>query len=60
MELAECNVAPPARPWTSPAMAGFVKAVDDVNWLADTSQGFLWRILPQHGHGPSASSRATR
>jgi hypothetical protein len=49
MELAECNVALPAAPLDAPAMAGFVKAVDDVNWLADTSKGFLWRLPPQDG-----------
>ncbi len=49
MELAECNVALPAAALDAPAMSGFVKAVDDVNWLADTSKGFLWRLPPQDG-----------
>lgn len=49
MELAQCNVALPKAPLDDPVMAGFVKAVDDVNWLADHSSGFLWRMLPQHG-----------
>lgn len=26
-----------------PAMASFVRAIDDVNWLADQSPGFVWR-----------------
>lgn len=50
MELAQCNVALPKAPLDDPVMAGFVKAIDDVNWLADNSPGFLWRLLPQHGH----------
>ena len=50
MELAQCNVALPKAPLDDPVMAGFVKVIDDVNWLADTSPGFLWRLLPQHGH----------
>ena len=50
MELAQCNVALARAPLEDPVMAGFVKAIDDVNWLADHSTGFLWRLLPQHGH----------
>lgn len=50
MELAQCNVALAKAPLDDPVMAGFVKAIDDVNWLADRSPGFLWRLLPQHGH----------
>jgi hypothetical protein len=50
MELAQCNVALAQAALDDPVMAGFVKAIDDVNWLADHSPGFLWRLLPQHGH----------
>ena len=50
MELAQCNVALPKAPLDDPVMAGFVKAIDDVNWLADRSPGFVWRLLPQHDH----------
>ena len=48
-ELAECNVALPAAPLDAPAMAGFLKAIDDVNWLADKSDGLRWRLAPQEG-----------
>lgn len=48
-ELAEVNVALPRAPLHSPAMAGFLKALDDVNWLADRSAGFVWRLRPVHG-----------
>jgi len=50
MELAQCNVALARAPLDDAVMAGFVKAIDDVNWLADHSPGFVWRLLPQHGH----------
>lgn len=49
MELAQCNVALARAPLDDPVMAGFVKALDDVNWLAERSTGFAWRLLPQHG-----------
>lgn len=49
MHLAEVNVALARAPLDTPVMAGFLKAFDDVNWLADQSPGFVWRLLPQHG-----------
>ena len=49
MQLAQVNVALPAAPLESPVMSGFVKAIDDVNWLADRSPGFVWRLPPQDG-----------
>ncbi len=36
-------------------MAGFLKALDDVNWLADKSPGFVWRLRP--GEGPVTLGR---
>ncbi|MDQ4069483.1 MAG: DUF3291 domain-containing protein [Actinomycetota bacterium] len=47
--LAEVNVALPREPLDAPAMAGFVRALDDVNWLADRSAGFVWRMRPAEG-----------
>ena len=47
--IAEVNVALPRAPLDAPAMAGFLKALDDVNWLADRSPGFVWRLRPTHG-----------
>ena len=49
MQLAQVNVALTRAPLDDPVMAGFVKAVEDVNWLAEKSAGFLWRLVPQHG-----------
>jgi hypothetical protein len=49
MHLAEVNVALARAALDTPVMAGFLKAFDDVNWLAEKSPGFVWRLLPQHG-----------
>lgn len=48
-QLAQVNVARPRAPLESPEMAGFVRAIGDVNWLADRSAGFVWRLPPQDG-----------
>jgi hypothetical protein len=48
-QLAEVNVALPRAPLDAAVMAGFLKAIDDVNWLADRSAGFVWRLRPRHG-----------
>ncbi len=58
--LAQVNVALPRASLDDPAMSGFVHAVDDVNWLADRSAGFVWRLSPRHGPvtlGPLAGHR---
>ena len=47
--LAQVNVALPRAPLDSPVMAGFLKVLDDVNWLADRSPGFVWRRRPESG-----------
>ena len=49
LHLAQVNVALPKAPLDSPVMAGFLKVLDDVNWLADRSPGFVWRRRPEHG-----------
>jgi hypothetical protein len=43
------NVALPHAGLDSPVMAGFVRVLDDVNWLAEQSPGFVWRRRPDHG-----------
>jgi hypothetical protein len=49
MQLAEVNVALPRGALDAPVMAGFLRAVDDVNWLAEKSPGFVWRRRPEAG-----------
>lgn len=43
MQLAEVNVARLRAPIEEPSMAPFARALDDVNWLAERSPGFVWR-----------------
>jgi hypothetical protein len=42
-QLAQVNVARLRSSLDDPAMASFVRAVGDVNWLAEQSSGFVWR-----------------
>lgn len=49
MELAEVNVARLRAPIEDPALSGLVRALEDVNWLADKSSGFVWRHRPEQG-----------
>lgn len=46
-QLAQTNVARPRAPLDAPEMSGFVRALGDVNWLADQSPGFVWRHRPE-------------
>lgn len=48
-QLAQVNVARPRAPLEAPEMASFLRAIEDVNWLAEKSTGFVWRLPPQHG-----------
>ena len=47
--LAEANVARLRAPLDDATMAGLVRALDDVNWLAERSPGFVWRHRPDPG-----------
>ena len=42
--LAQVNVAKMLAPIDSPIMAGFVAKLDEINALADESEGFVWRL----------------
>lgn len=48
-QLAEVNVARLREPLESPSMTGLLRALDDVNWLAERSPGFVWRLRPADG-----------
>lgn len=48
-ELAQVNVALPRAPLDSPALAGFVAALEPVNALADRAAGFVWRLQTDAG-----------
>ncbi len=44
--LAQVNIARMKAPLTDPLMAGFVARLDEINALADASEGFVWRLQP--------------
>jgi hypothetical protein len=47
--LAQVNIALPVEPLTSPRLAGFVAALDEINALADAAPGFVWRLRTEDG-----------
>lgn len=51
-QLAQVNIQRLREPLESPGMAGLVKSLADVNWLADQSPGFVWRHRPGPDAGP--------
>jgi len=42
--LAQINIAKMVAPIDSPVMADFVANLDSINALAETSEGFVWRL----------------
>jgi hypothetical protein len=51
--LAQLNIARMLFPLESPEMADFVSNLDYINALADSSEGFVWRLM---GDGNDATS----
>jgi hypothetical protein len=51
--LAQLNIARMLFPLESPEMADFVDNLDRINALADSSEGFVWRLM---GDGNDATS----
>jgi hypothetical protein len=47
--LAQVNIALPVEPLTSPRLAGFVNALEEINALADAAPGFVWRLQTEDG-----------
>jgi hypothetical protein len=47
--LAQLNIARMKHPLESPEMADFVARLEDINALADTSPGFVWRLQTEAG-----------
>ena len=58
MLLAQINVARMRAAPDSPAMGGFMAAVDPVYRLADGSAGFVWRLPGAGGHMPTCRDDA--
>ena len=49
-ELAQVNIARLKAPLDSPQLKDFVDALDPVNAVADTSDGFVWRLQSDSGN----------
>lgn len=47
--LAQVNIALPLEPLTTPRLADFVAALDEINALADAAPGFVWRLQTEDG-----------
>ena len=50
-QLAQANVAALRAPLDDPAMRDFVAALGPVHRLAEGSDGFVWRLRTDGGHG---------
>ncbi|MFB7247779.1 DUF3291 domain-containing protein [Streptomyces populi] len=48
-ELAQVNIARLKAPLDSPQLKGFVEALEPVNAVADTADGFVWRLQDDSG-----------
>ena len=51
--LAQLNIAIPKAPLDSPAMADFMNALDRINGIADSADGFVWRLQTEAGNATS-------
>jgi hypothetical protein len=52
-QLAQVNIARMIAPLDDPIMAEFVARLDEVNALADSSPGFIWRLQSPEGNATS-------
>lgn len=48
LQLAQVNIARMLAPIDSPVMADFVANLDRINALAESSDGFIWRLKDEH------------
>ncbi len=48
--IAQLNIARMRTPLEDSAMAGFVARLDEINGLADSSPGFVWRLKSEGGN----------
>ena len=52
-QLAQVNIARMLAPLTDTQMVGFVARLDEINAIADTSPGFVWRLQTEEGNATS-------
>lgn len=55
--LAQFNIAAARHPTDDPRMADFMNALDELNSVADSSPGFVWRLVDE-GSNDATSLRA--
>src|SRR6266568_2461270 len=48
--IAQVNIGRIKAELNDPVMAGFVNRLDEINALADTSPGFVWRLIENDGN----------
>jgi hypothetical protein len=53
MNIAQLNIARLVAPLDSPELKDFVGLLDEINELADTSPGFVWRLQDDAGDATS-------
>jgi Domain of unknown function (DUF3291) len=53
LHIAQLNIARAVAPLDSPVMAGFVERLAEINALADSSPGFVWRLQTPAGDATS-------
>jgi Domain of unknown function (DUF3291) len=51
--IAQLNIAKMLAPSDSEVMAGFMARLDEINALADTAEGFVWRLQSEDGDATS-------
>jgi hypothetical protein len=49
VHIAQVNIARMLAPLDDPQLAGFVARLEDINALADTAPGFVWRLQTAEG-----------
>jgi Domain of unknown function (DUF3291) len=55
-QLAQINIARARGAMDTPVMAEFVNALDEINALAESSPGFVWRFKTDEGHAIGVQS----
>ena len=51
--IAQVNIARMRAPLDDPMLAGFVARLDEINALADSAPGFVWRLQSDNGNATS-------
>lgn len=49
-QIAQLNIATALHPHDDPRMSGFFAQLDDINALAESSEGFVWRLQSESGN----------